>query len=376
TGKLFVTFAAGRLFTVSFAGQWLDEEGHPGTHSSISAPLVIPAPALYGGPSTGYVLLSWNAEFGVTGTLELENQQGPVGYSLKAHRNPWNARTHPAIGYAGYFTAEISQSTPAGPDAAGSGYAAFTPNTGGTFVFAARLPDGTAVAVPSFIDGNGEAWVLAWQYGYKGSLGGAFSFSSGSAPTYRDTSLMGSLHWHRPISTVVPLGAVENSYFNGISTEMQITGSRYLPPNVPLVTGPLMMDVDPGTPAISLTFSGGNLGETTASAVLNKGNTAVFSPYTPGSPFRFSGLAFNPATGLFSGSFIQYADNGLGQFYAYPATTYQGIVTRQDATLTRAYGAGYFNRTATFYFYNDSDPDHIVILQRFPVLSSGSVKIP
>ncbi len=375
TGKLFVTFDAGRLFTASFTGQWLDAQGIFDSHSSTSSPVVIPLAAVLGGPITGRATLSWTPAFGITGSLDLENPQGPFSYLLKAHQNPWNARTHPATGYAGYFTAELSQSSSPGTDATGSGYASFSPNNGGTFVVSGRLPDGTAVAVPSFIDGNGEAWVLGWLYGYKGSLGGVITFSSGSAPTYRDTSLMGSMHWTRPRSTVVPLGTVSNTYFSGISTDLQVIGSRYLAPNISLVTGPLMMDVDPVTPTISLTFSGGDVGETTPTAVLNKGHTATFPPFTAGGPFRFSAITFNPATGVFSGSFIEYADDGLGHTYTYPSTTYQGIVTRQDATLTRAYGAGYFNRTGTYYFYDDSDPDNFKILQRFPVLISGSVKI-
>lgn len=377
TGKVFYTGNSGHLHTVSFTGQWQDDPNLLAVHSSTSSALFVYYSGIVFANSQGsaHVNLTWNADTGILGTLQFDDDAGGQAYRMDMYQNAWTSRGTPATAFAGYYTAELAQPTYDAPsDARGSGYATFTASLGGTLTFAGRLPDGSAFTCPAFLNSSGGAWVFSWLYNYKGMLHGEIYLTAGSAPKFLDTGVGGDMYWRRPPSTVVAQDYVPNSYFNGISTGFQLIGARYLRPNTALVTGPLMLDTDPTLPTVSVNLDGADLGNAySTTATLNTRHTATFAQ--DGGSLRISSLVFNAVAGSFSGSFTQSYYDEYDRVVGRLTGPFQGIVTRFDPTATKGYAAGYFTRTPTLYFYDDSDPDNPRIVQHFPLLISGSVKI-
>ena len=380
TGKICYTNDSGHLYTASFTGQW-GNEPDPAINaalSSTSSLIVLQAVAPGSGTTDNHVILDWDPTNGISGRLE--DVDAINAYALTFYQNSWDARTRPATPFAGYYTADISPylngSFP-NADASGSGFASFTPAPGGALTFAVTLADGTALAIPTFATVDGKAWVMAWPYGYHGLLAGEITLSLGSAPLYRDSGATGALHWRRPASTTVPSEPVDNTYFNGQTIDVAVGGARYLPPRTPFLgvtTSPLMMNST--APFIGVALSGGDLTENygfNTTGTLNTHNTAIFS-YHAGDQVRISSMVFNPSTGGYSGTCIEYPD-ASGDRPGTLSGTFQGIVTRGDPTSSQAYGAGHFTRTFTHSIYNLDDPAHPRLVQRFPLVLSGDFHI-
>ena len=379
SGKIAYTFNSGHLYTSSFTGQWGDSDS--ATHGSTSTAVVLPAPDAATGIGRGNIYLTWNADSGLAAYLQYTNANGSQTYWFHMHQNPWNARSARPTPYLGYYTAELAQppATDSNSDASGSGYVFFTPAASGVLLVACHLPDGATTVAPGFIGADGTAWVFSWLYGYKGMVSGEIVISTGNPPSYGDSGVSGGLHWHRPPDTLVAKGQVSNSYFNGVTVDFQVIGARYLPPNKPLVTGPLMMDADPASHTLAVQIYGGDLTFHTPAtnyAFINTHQTTTFPPDALGSPLLFSALSFTPATGLFSGTCREPVfDSSTGQYTGYRSGPFQGIVTRADPARTLGYGAGFFTRAITYTVYNPNIFDPSLILQRFPALVSGAVKI-
>ena len=380
TGKVRFADDSGHLYSVSFTGQWGNQPDPAVTAAltSVSSPLVLPAVSASAGRGYGNVILDWDPATGISGRLDESDQVDSHSHELTFYQSGWNARTHPAIPFAGYYTAELYPDPNAvlpASDAEGSGFASFTPATSGSLSFAVRLPDGTALAIPTFLTADGKAWIVAWPYGNRGLLAGEIDLSTGTSPSYRDSGVNGTLQWHRPGSTVVPVEPVNNTYFGDLIGSFVVGGARYLPPGTPFLSGitsPLMMNST--APAIDLELSGGDLTDGAAvSAVLGAHNTATFPRYD-GNGVRFSSLVFNPATGMFSGTCTEYQPDVIDPVNSLFGS-FQGIVTRADATSSIAYGGGYFTRTFTHAIYNFDDPDHPKVVQRLPLLISGGAHI-
>ncbi len=372
TGKTYITFNLGRLSAVAFSGQL--QQQPDGSLTGSSKPFNLPAYDPGSGPVRCTVSLQWEVGAGLTGQASTTDNNGSVSYLILPRRNLWNATTNPASMYAGYHTLEMGQPVAADSDAAGSGYGMFTVSTGGTFTLTGRLPDGTAFAVPAFLTQDGQAFIHAWLYGYKGKLSGNISLSTGTPPLYRDCAVAGTLHWHRPASTLVPLQVVDDVYFYGIDEDLGVQGARYLAPNIAFLTSAYMMNGQGAPPSnITVTAQGGFAGgpyQTTAS--LSTRHVVAFPPYVPGSALRYSSLAFTPGTGVFSGSATYFVFNDNGSVLAAYPCIFQGVVTRADSSSPDGYGAGYYARTYTYGIY---DPDTFRTLQAFPVLISGKVTV-
>ncbi|MDB6119229.1 MAG: hypothetical protein JWO08_3010, partial [Verrucomicrobiaceae bacterium] len=310
TGKVGTTYDgyndrinSGRLVTFTIAGELVQDE--TGRFTGLSSGYVEPNADTLTGPATHYLSLTWDAVNGM-GCIRLSyNYAGSWKLPVALERNPWNSRTNPALHLTGYHTAEIAQpEVSPTSNAAGSGYAGFTVTTGGTFTFAGRLPDGSAFAVPAFLSKDGRVSLLTWLYGYKGQLAGHFSLSTGTPPYYRDSAVAGAMQWQRPPSTLVAKEGVSNDYFNGIDRVLAVRGARYLPPSLPLVTSPYMMNGQSPPPLnISLVAQGGGTDDTFFSdASLTTGHKASFPAWEPYRPMNFNSITFNPATGTFTGS--------------------------------------------------------------------------
>ena len=261
--------------------------------------------------------------------------------------------------------------------AGGDGFVSFTPTASGTLTFAVTLQDGTALAIPTFLTDAGKAWIIAWPHGYRGILAGELSLSSGTAPDYLDNSATGTLHWRRPPSTIVPAVPLDNTaYLDGIAPALTIKGARYLPPNTLFngrKTSPFVVNSLRGHLLVELTD--GDLTDalsTSSPAAVNSSGVATFTPYR-GGELRLTSLAFNPATGRFSGTSTEYAD-----YRDWPAVLsgpFQGIITRDDPTLPDAYGTGCFIRSFVDPIYDTGDPNHPKLIQRLPMMISGAVRI-
>ena len=191
TGKVFYMSASGQLSTLPFTGEWTEDPYATYVHFSTSSPFVVPP------GRASNVTLYWKPDTGIGGQLNFDPNLDPNSYPMTFYQNPWNARSNPATAFNGYYTAEIAQVTPIA-DSDGSGYATFTPGTGGTFTFAGKLPDGTAIAIPAFLNASGASWVFTWLYGNKGTFGGEMTLSVGTPPIYRDSAASANFLWVRP----------------------------------------------------------------------------------------------------------------------------------------------------------------------------------
>ncbi len=369
SGKVYVTFDHGVLRTYSFKGVMQGSElGVTGSSTAFTLNDTFFSSVI--GPHN--VLVSWTPGNGIQASLSPTTAENPFA-TFTPYRNTWKAVGNPATNFAGYYTTEILHI--GGPeDARGSGYATFTVKTDGTLTFAGRLHDGTAFAVPTFLDGN-SAWVHAWLYGYKGQMQSVISIAMGMDPNHLDNSIGGALNVVRPPSTVKLPGdaTVNNAYFNGVTMTCSVTGAPYLRPGKGLLgSGAYMMDATGSQPNILVDINLGLSGPVVSAASLKTNHVATFPAFPSGSPAKFNSLSFNSLTGLFSGSFTEYVFNDDQKISAAHTLPFQGVVTRFAPDQPRGYGAGYFIRSFTEVV---ADPAKPTVTVRVPLIVSGDVAI-
>lgn len=384
----------GSLHSASFTGLWKrDAEEQP--YQSQSSAATIPTPGLYvkgstrqdsvnlaSDTTTASLSLTWSDVDGLQGTLDYDEDREPSvveGHllSMKA-RGAWNARTHPATVYAKYFTAEITQRPPFAAEASGLGYAAFTPSLSGTFTLAGRLPDGTAYTAPAFLTDKGTATAFTWLYEGAGQLLMDLEFDiEGETPAA--AGVAGQGRWERPESphSVNTYAGLHNAYFDGLTTLLNLQGAPYLKPNIPEVTGPLMLGIESLEERVPVSATGANLqrsieseGTVTARHTLKLGPS---EPRVPGG--RFISLVFNPVSGLFSGEFEENvpdpdSDRMLNQIIPFRGIT----VYSRNPSIPPAHGSGFFTRRVTYAAMETINGTPQVV-KRFPILVSGAVKI-
>lgn len=188
--------------------------------------------------------------------------------------------------------------------------------------------------------------------------------------------MSGSLYWERPASTFPAWDAIDYTYFNGKSTSLTITGARYVPPNLPSVSGLYMMNADSLLPYnISMEVTSNVIGNWGTDAALRTTHSATFAPHMGENDLKFTKLSFTPSTGLFTSTGTLYMRDEFGMVTSSSILTFRGIVTRSDATKIAGYGAGFFVKSfyESLFIYDDETDREFV--QRVPVLSSGHVKI-
>lgn len=264
-------------------------------------------------------------------------------------KNLWHSVTRPATAYAGYYTAAIAPTGPRiFPQASGIAFASFTVTAGGTFTFTGRLPDGTAFAVPCYLNQSGASWLHLLLYKYHGHFSGTFSLSLGAAADHHDNGITGNMVWNvnSPWGDNQP--PVYNPYVFGFTYDMRVLGARYVPPASAGFTGPLLMNAAEGLlPAnVTLTVSGGGLDDDADDVVLNgllTAKPAATFTATDDDAAAVSKITFNAATGAFSGTVLvdQFGEDDGSYLYTVPASFY-GIVTRPDPASPVGYGVGSF----------------------------------
>jgi hypothetical protein len=329
-----------------------------------------------GNRGTGQITVKWalNGALAAEWAYYNESDEYLGATTIPLHKNLWHTRTNPATAYAGYHTTELFQTdTSADPTTLGSGFASFTVGLGGTLTVAGRLPDGTAFTIPTFLTQAGTTWVHRWLYKDAGSLYGQFALSTGTPPAFTDSAVTGQFQWNSPPAPNASFWDLNNGYLNGVSIALGMRGSRYLKPNTPNVTGPLMMNAGALLPAnVTFTATGGSMAqEITVAGLLGTKHTASF-PGIASDPVNVTKLTFNSATGAFSGTaLIDCFDPG----YVFTASAaFLGLVVRSNAALPGGYAAGYFSHAVAYDIYDDS-LGYPVFVIRIPGKLSGRVLI-
>ena len=401
TGKTVLGNGTATLTTISYTGS-LKEDPSTGKYTSKSAPLPTPVSLYQGGPT--YLSLEWSPSSGVFTASLIDFDSDAIQDDISLFKNTWVAATRPATRFAGYFTSfiELERFPNNAAGYGGTGYASFTISTTGTFTFAGKLQDGTAIAIPAFVDENGYAPIFAWLHGNKGSLSGVLKFTAGDAPSYYNTSCQdwssSKVHWTRPGVAGAPFND-ECPYVNGFTSQpVKIDGARYLPPNTALITGPRMMDSPSGTDNIELMISSGIIEYlpdipsvfrndlainhqgtlTNAHTILPQAVLPFDADYPSYSDFKLDSFSFTAATGLFTGKGVFYEwssdpGGGRGSLVQTVPLTFQGITVNHfgtEASATQIKAKGVFNNVV-----NVESEDESGVTKRFPLVISGGVEV-
>lgn len=400
TGKTVLGNGTSTLTTISYTGT-LKEDPSTGKYTSKSAPLPMPATLYQGGPT--YLSLEWSPSDGIFTASLIDFSSDVIQDDISLFKNTWVAATRPATRFAGYFTSFIElerfQNNAAGYG--GTGYASFTISSTGTFTLAGKLQDGTAIAIPAFVDENGYAPIFAWLHGNKGSLSGVLKFTAGDAPSYYNSSCQdwssSKVHWTRPGVAGAPFND-ECPYVNGFTSQpVKIDGARYLPPNTALLTGPRMLDTQLGTNNIELLISSGIIEYlpdilsvfrndlainhqgtlTNAHTILPQAVLPFDAEHPTYTDFKLDSFSFTAATGLFTGKgvFYEWSESGgvRGSLIQTVPLTFQGITVNHfgtEASTTQITAKGVFNNVVTI-----ESEDGSGVAKRFPLVISGGVEV-
>ncbi len=353
TGKLILKSTAGKLLSIPLRGRL--QQNDTGRLAGSSQRFTVPSGYEgynSGQPATFDIEVAENEIDSTTGQI---GGGSPLGFAM--YHNPWNATTHPAEAYKGYHTCSLS---PTGL-AIGNGYAPLTIAANGTLTLVCTLPSGTPVTCSTFVDGSGRCWVHSWLYSNKGSLYGEISLVAGTAPAYYDTTITGALTWNKPSHPLADTWLSGAPLYAGVNATINIVGARYLPPNVPLVTGPIVMNASQTPDNMDLSLSVNVMDvpyQGDATGTVNAAGKVSLPPPESDPTVRYTSLSFNPNTGRFSGSATYQVLDGDGKVVERIPITYKGLVYRTSGTTNTAEGSGYFvvSYPTPFYTYFE-DPE-------------------
>jgi uncharacterized delta-60 repeat protein len=366
TGSITLVSYTGAATTGKFSGLLTEFDS---TYST--APMNFTLPATFGGACS----LTLSYEQGVmrmSGGSSSPDQSvtftaGPM------FTNPWNAKNNPATQLSGYNTCTVKGEVDS--TASGSGFASCTVTAAGTFVLAGKLQDGTAIAIPSFVDARGSAMINAWLYKNKGQLSGTLSFSPSSPPQHYDRTISGSLSWSRPR---VGDDEITYPYYAGFeSAGVSVVGSRYLAPNVTGLSSAYMMNAGAGPGNVIVSISGGDVEERgSRTGNLSLKHSATGFDFSAGEHLRVTSLAFNAALGTFSGAFTRtfyYPEDHprAGAVWFTRNIGFSGIVRRPAADGLTGSGEGYFAETL-YVVLGDPESGPVTYKQ---VLFTGSISV-
>ncbi len=237
------------------------------------------------------ITLDSSAPFGTTITLNMT--QGGSGYTLSAGvamnaMRLVGSLPPAAPGMAGTYTMLM----PPPPGAAfaayaGSGYALVKIAATGVAMVTGALPDGAAFSCSSVLDATGQAGVYCLLYAApnRGSLAGTLAVSGTGVPL-----IGGTLVWTKPAFASAP---IEQGPF---SITLTGSGGPYIAP----ARSAALQFGTPGNTGLAV-LSGGNLNMPIQHRlVISPSNQAIF----PGGNSQGLAIVIQPATGLFSGRFI------------------------------------------------------------------------
>lgn len=395
TGRFTISESNGKSFVGIISGKFKEVVGEAGHYSSVSAPIAVPAAFQGTFSNTCYINLDWDGSQ-LTGTLSGEEDGPGFDGDLVLKRNPWNAIKKPATEFAGYFTTALERdllNADLTKGCSGSGYGSFTVATGGTFTFAGKLPDGTAVSMATYIDENGAATVHTWLAGYTGYLAGTMRLIAGHPPNYYDTGVQGALQWNRsPLFTKFTLDAGTNDYLEGFWRQLIVRGARYIAPNVGLTTGPLLFDATLGSGNLSVITSSGVLdydlvnkspmtgSSNTSTCTLGANGAITVPPLTTGDSIQLKSLVVSGPTGLITGTASRLYWNEDPDT-AMPTTikssipiSFQAMASRPDPSKTASVGQGFFVNSAVLSLTNPETSAQV--LQATPFTGEITIAAP
>jgi hypothetical protein len=247
--------------------------------------------------------LNLNGADNVIGTLTASNWTQAA--QLSGDRAVFNSRTRPAP-YSGRYTLIIPGIDDDSSKPRGDGIGTVTVDGNGLAKFAGTLGDGTKVSQSVSLSKNGGWPLYAPLYATRGSILSWVAFDIFGV----NDDMHGLLSWVRPpipTSKLYPLG---------FEMDSMLTGSLYHAPTA----GGRILQITDGI----VTLSGGNL-STPATNLVRLGVNSVVTNASPNAVT----VKFTPASGLFTGTFIQAGTTRKISF--------SGVV-QQKAN----YGSGYF----------------------------------
>jgi len=251
------------------------------------------------------------------------------------HKLVWNSRTLPATTFEGYYTAKYGSSDV-------DGFAGITISSSGRVTVQNRMLDGLSYVGSTIVSSSGIIPMFQWKPGRMGVVVGNLSIVPGPSIGSYAASVAGQVDWSYAKGTTFQLGPI----WGGEKT-LAVLGSRYLPPDVPSESGPLMFDlpdhssnlraswVDPATNA-----AGSQTGTLSNS---NRIDWEI-SGFADGAT-RFGAVRFAPKTGLFSGSARLSVPNlvSIGDYST--SISFLGMTVRTEASSATATGQGLYIRS-------------------------------
>jgi uncharacterized delta-60 repeat protein len=351
SGKLFLCDLQGKTSTTTFTGAININNGPAGVNplpESFATEAGIRLLGFYPKSSPGLMSLRFSpnhceGEIRMMYMLEGSETEAYVGIYLASC--PWTAKKPLAAKYAGQFNLALSSRG----EPQGSGVAKALVTVAGALSMAGKLPDGTGVTCSAPVNFEFDAWEMAFLYGNRGVLNGMVTVKPGEAGTeFLETFTSGELDWQKSAHAA----SVAN-YPQGFSTSVVIEGgTKYLPPKIPPMTGPLMMGTGEGTGNVYVEVNAVGV-----NATLERSHTVKFGKGPDENPLAISGLTFNAAQGTFTASSSYsyketlYDEQGKPHLVTLTKPfTMQGIVVRSP-TGSSAYALG-FARVPSAYALN------------------------
>lgn len=283
---------------------------------------------------------------------------------------PWS-KQRPATEFAAVYNIGllVSPLTQFGP--AGGGYCRINVKADGTVSGVARLSDGSSFSGRFYLL-ESSLLLHRWLYGGRGYFGGELSITLGNGPDYWDTKIDGtSIRWGKKGSST----SKSPNFPFGFEADVSVFGSRYLPPNVPYLTGRLPLNLEERPDNARFYFGEPYLPSEIAFTLDAKGNgRSATRVYMDTPHVELPSIRVNPKTGSYYGTAVYYEpssidlpDGGMRDViyrYTFP---FQGLICREGNSL-QAGGVGYSRALYKIPYVDDNGNERTLRLyQSFPV---------
>lgn len=262
------------------------------------------------------------------------------GTSFKGiHKGSWKAGSPSSTAFSGYYTVIL--------DSFGSGTASFTVSPTGALTFLGREPDGTVLSCAADLDELGRFPVSIWRQGSLSRYKGWGIITPDAASDYRNS------------------GVRSHNVARNFSEKEGFIGTKYLPPNVPGISSPLMMNIPEETESnVTLSLSGEALSSVPSTGRLTLKHKLFIPPLGrpgAGDSIQITSLVFNPAKGTFKADVaMHFFDPWTEKHAGTRRFSFQGLATRNpDSLLPAAYGFA----TWKGRIWDDEDGRYHTVLQ-------------
>lgn len=232
-------------------------------------------------------------------------------------KGSWKSGSAPSAAFSGYYTVALGEY---------GGVASFTVSPTGTFTFLGKLPSGTVLSCGTWLDEQGRFPVSIWRQGTLKRYKGWGIITPHAASSYRHSGVRSQ--------------DLEMNY----NRMTGFFGTKYLPPNIPGFSSPLMMNIPAEAPGnVTVSLAGYALHTVPFTGSLTAKHQLIIPPL--GKPsisdsVQVTRLVFNPSKGTFTaGAQMHYFDPGDEQYAGTRRFSFQGLTTRHPDTLQpAAYG--------------------------------------